>query len=55
MENLRFSEANRLGDNYHWEDSFLLTVTKKGCTWDFPSGPVAKTLLSQGKGPEFHP
>ena len=22
---------------------------------DFPGGPVAKTLCSQGRGPEFHP
>ena len=24
-------------------------------TWDFPVGPVAKTLLSQGTGPRFEP
>ena len=27
----------------------------KGATWDFPGGPMAKTLLSECRGPGFQP
>ena len=32
-----------------------LEATSKVSTWDFPGGPVAKTLHSQCRGPMFHP
>ena len=28
---------------------------KSRCPWDFLGGPFAKTLCSQGRGPEFNP
>ena len=35
--------------------AFLPLPTLQGKFGDFPGGPVAKTLSSQGRGPGFHP